>query len=69
MARIVISGAFAGAVSAFVFAIIHAVFISDIWFSAPAMMVTGALCGAVVFLALAGRTFRYATVNGPALGS
>lgn len=48
MARIVISGAFAGAVSAFVFAIIHAVFISDIWFSAPAMMVAGALCGACI---------------------
>jgi hypothetical protein len=39
------SGAVAGAVSAFAFAIIHDVFISDIWFSLIMMMVAGAVCG------------------------
>jgi hypothetical protein len=39
------SGALAGAVSAFAFAVIHAIFISDIWFSLPLMLVAGALCG------------------------
>jgi hypothetical protein len=39
------SGAVAGAVSAFAFAIIHHVFISDIWFSLIMMMVAGAVCG------------------------
>lgn len=39
------SGAVAGAVSAFVFAIIHDLFISDIWFSVVFMMVAGAVCG------------------------
>ena len=39
------SGAVAGAVSAFAFAIIHDVFISDIWFSLVIMMVAGAVCG------------------------
>jgi hypothetical protein len=39
------SGAAAGAVSAFAFAIIHHVFISDIWFSLIMMMVAGAVCG------------------------
>jgi hypothetical protein len=42
------SGAVAGAVSAFVFAIIHHLFISDIWFSLILMMVAGALCGLCV---------------------
>lgn len=39
------SGAVAGAVSAFTFAAIHHIFISDIWFSLPFMMAAGALCG------------------------
>ena len=39
------SGAIAGAISAFVFAVIHHVFISDIWFSLVMMMGAGALCG------------------------
>ena len=42
------SGAVAGAVSAFAFAVIHHLFISDIWFSLVIMMVAGALCGACV---------------------
>ena len=40
-----VSGAVSGAVSAFVFAIIHHLFISDIWFSLISMMVAGAVCG------------------------
>ncbi|NNF57278.1 MAG: hypothetical protein HKN04_03470 [Rhodothermaceae bacterium] len=39
------SGAAAGAVSAFVFTIIHDLFISDIWFSVLFMMIAGAVCG------------------------
>jgi hypothetical protein len=39
------SGAVAGALSAFAFAIIHDVFISDIWFSLVLMMVAAAVCG------------------------
>ncbi|UCC87316.1 MAG: hypothetical protein JSV81_21085 [Anaerolineales bacterium] len=39
------SGALAGALSAFTFAIIHHIFISDIWFSVIMMMVAGAVCG------------------------
>ncbi len=39
------SGAVAGAISAFVFAIVHDLFISDIWFSAIFMMIAGAVCG------------------------
>lgn len=39
------SGAAAGAASAFVFAIIHALWISDIWFSLVALMLAGAACG------------------------
>jgi len=42
------SGTIAGAVSAFTFVIIHHVFISDIWYSLPLMMVAGALCGLCV---------------------
>ena len=42
------SGAVAGAVSAFAFAIIHHLFISDIWFSLIVMMVAGAVCGLCV---------------------
>lgn len=39
------SGAIAGAVSAFAFAVIHDIFISDIWFSLPLMLAASALCG------------------------
>ena len=42
------SGALAGAVSAFAFTIIHDLFISDIWFSLIIMLVAGALCGLCV---------------------
>lgn len=46
--RLAVSGAIAGAVSAFVFTIIHDIFISDIWFSLVMMLVAGALCGLCV---------------------
>jgi hypothetical protein len=46
--RYVRSGAVAGAVSAFAFALIHHLFISDIWFSLIIMMPAGALCGGCV---------------------
>jgi hypothetical protein len=36
-------GAAAGAVSAFIFVIIHNIFISDIWFSLVMMLVAGAV--------------------------
>jgi hypothetical protein len=39
------SGAIAGAASAFVFVVIHDIFISNIWSSIVLMMVAGALCG------------------------
>lgn len=39
------SGAIAGAVSAFSFAIIHHIFISNIWYSLIMMMMAGAVCG------------------------
>jgi hypothetical protein len=42
------SGAIAGAASAFAFAVIHHIFISDIWFSLIIMMVAGALCGSSI---------------------
>ncbi len=38
-------GALAGTVSAWSFAYIHGVFISDIWFSLPALLIAGAICG------------------------
>ena len=40
-----VNGAIAGAFSAFIFTFIHEIFISDIWFSLTAMLVSGALCG------------------------
>ena len=46
--RHAISGAVAGAASAFVFTVIHDIFISDIWFSLVPMLVAGALCGLCV---------------------
>ncbi len=39
------SGAIGGAISAFVFVVIHDIFISDIWFSLFVMLVAGAICG------------------------
>ena len=42
------SGILAGAASAFAFAIIHDIFISDIWFSLPLLVVAGGLCGLCV---------------------
>lgn len=40
-----ISGAAAGVASALAFTVIHDIFISDIWFAAPMMLLAGALCG------------------------
>lgn len=42
------SGAMAGAVSTVTFAIIHHIFISDIWFSLIFMMIAGVVCGLCV---------------------
>jgi hypothetical protein len=39
------SGLVAGAASAAVFALIHGLLISDIWFSLPMLLAAGALCG------------------------
>ena len=39
------SGAIAGALAALAFAVIHDIFISDIWFSLLIMMGAGAICG------------------------
>lgn len=39
------SGAIAGAASTLVFTIVHHIFISNIWFSFPLMLVAGILCG------------------------
>jgi hypothetical protein len=46
--RFITSGAIAGAISAFSFAVIHHLFISDIWFSLGVMLAAGALCGLCV---------------------
>jgi hypothetical protein len=43
--RCIRTGIVAGAISAFSFALIHAIFISDIWFSLPMLLVAGAICG------------------------
>jgi hypothetical protein len=43
--RPLVSGAIAGAATAFAFAALHHLIISDIWFSLVPMMVVGALCG------------------------
>lgn len=40
-----VSGAAAGAASALAFTVIHDIFISNIWFAAPMMLLAGALCG------------------------
>jgi hypothetical protein len=39
------SGVISGAISALIFTALHQVFISDIWFSTPVMLISGALCG------------------------
>ena len=39
------SGAVAGVISAFIFAVIHAMFISDIWFALIVLVIAGAVCG------------------------
>lgn len=46
--RWAISGATAGVISAFIFVLIHDIFISDIWSMLVIMLVAGALCGAVL---------------------
>ena len=43
--RFPLSGAIAGALSSVSFALIHQLFISNIWYSIVAMMAAGALCG------------------------
>jgi len=57
------SGAIAGAISALSFTIIHYLFISDIWFSLPMMILAGALCGLCL-----GWTYRL-LFEAPTLGS
>lgn len=47
-ARLAGPGAAAGAVAAFVFALVHALWITDIWFSLGPMMAAGAACGAMI---------------------
>jgi len=42
------SGATGGVISAFIFVVIHDIFISDIWSMMAIMLVAGALCGAVL---------------------
>ena len=43
-----VPGAAAGALAAVAFAAVHALWITDIWFSLVAMMVAGAVCGATI---------------------
>lgn len=40
-----ISGAISGAVSSFIFVVIHDIVISDIWFSLVLMLIAGTICG------------------------
>ena len=47
-ARLVAPGAAAGALAALAFAAVHALWITDIWFSLVPMMIAGALCGATI---------------------
>jgi hypothetical protein len=44
----VVPGAAAGALAALTFAAVHALWITDIWFSLVPMMVAGAVCGATI---------------------
>lgn len=58
-----LSGPLAGALSAVSFALIHALFISNIWFSLVPMIVAGSLCGL-------GISWSYrVVVRRPSLGS
>jgi hypothetical protein len=57
------SGAVAGAVSAAAFALVHGLFISEIWFSLPMLLAAGALCGLCL-----GWTFWFLFYK-PSLGS
>lgn len=41
----IVAGMAAGAISAYSFALIHALLISDIWFSLPLLLAAGAICG------------------------
>lgn len=47
-AMFVRSGAIAGAASSLLFTIVHHIFISNIWFSFPLMLVAGVLCGLAI---------------------
>jgi len=60
--RFLRSGALAGVVSAFGFALIHALLISDIWSTLIIMMIAGAVCGLCV-----GWTFQRVTQR-PSIG-
>jgi hypothetical protein len=57
-----VTGAVAGVASATAFAAIHAVFISDIWYSIVPMAVVGAVCGASVAASF-GILVRHPTVR------
>jgi hypothetical protein len=47
-ARLAGPGAAAGAIAALTFAVVHALWITDIWFSLVPMMIAGAACGASI---------------------
>jgi hypothetical protein len=53
------SGTVAGAVSTFVFTGVHHIFISNIWFSFPFMLVAGVLCGASIAWSYALLSLRF----------
>jgi hypothetical protein len=48
LARFPLTGALAGAFASLVFMFVHALLISDIWYSLVTMLASGALCGAAV---------------------
>jgi hypothetical protein len=58
-----LTGALAGAASAFAFVVLHDIIISDIWFSLVLMLVAGALCGLCI-----GWTYRL-MFSAPSIGS
>jgi len=58
-----LTGALAGAASAFAFVVLHDIIISDIWFSLVLMLVAGALCGLCI-----GWTYRL-MFPAPSIGS
>jgi hypothetical protein len=47
-ARLVVPGAAAGALAALAFAAVHALWITDIWFTLVPMMIAGAVCGGTI---------------------